>query len=96
MDRIAAYYSERNGGFWVAVRNEKVVGMFGLEPAATDGLPAQRCDEEQARRRPHRVDARGAAQRRIETGVEPAIDLGEVGVQALLGRRGAADVTNCR
>lgn len=33
MDRVAAYYGERGGGFWVAVRAEKVVGMFGLEPA---------------------------------------------------------------
>jgi hypothetical protein len=31
-------------------------------------------------------DARGAAQRCVEPGVEPAIDLGEVGGQALLGR----------
>ncbi len=27
MDRIAAYYAERNGGFWVALREKKIVGM---------------------------------------------------------------------
>jgi hypothetical protein len=38
MDRVAAYYSERGGGFWVALGEEKVVGMFGLEPAAADAM----------------------------------------------------------
>jgi putative acetyltransferase len=42
IDRISAYYGERNGGFWVAVRDEKVVGMFGLEPAATDAMELRR------------------------------------------------------
>jgi putative acetyltransferase len=42
MDRVAAYYGERGGGFWVAVRAEKVVGMFGLEPAAPDALELRR------------------------------------------------------
>jgi GNAT superfamily N-acetyltransferase len=42
MDRIAAYYGERNGGYWVAVRDEKVVGMFGLEPATTDAMELRR------------------------------------------------------
>ena len=31
IDRISAYYGERNGGFWVAVRDDEVIGMFGLE-----------------------------------------------------------------
>jgi GNAT superfamily N-acetyltransferase len=31
MDRVSAYYAEHGGSFWVAVRNDKVVGMFGLE-----------------------------------------------------------------
>jgi hypothetical protein len=57
-----------------------------LETSTTHWLPAQGCDEEQPGRRPHRVDPRGATQRRVESGVEPAIDLGEVGVQAPLGR----------
>lgn len=42
MDRVAAYYGERGGGFWVAVRAEKVVGMFGLEPAGPDALELRR------------------------------------------------------
>src|SRR5215475_5722473 len=34
IDRISAYYAEHGGTFWVAVQDDKVVGMFGLE--ATD------------------------------------------------------------
>jgi len=32
--RITAYYRERMGGFWVATRDGKLVGMFGLELAS--------------------------------------------------------------
>ena len=32
--RITAYYGERMGGFWVAIRDAKLVGMFGLELAS--------------------------------------------------------------
>ena len=42
MDRVAAYYDERGGGFWVALRKQKVVGMFGLEPAAPDVMELRR------------------------------------------------------
>jgi GNAT superfamily N-acetyltransferase len=42
MDRVTAYYGERGGGFWVAVRAAKIVGMFGLEPAAPDALELRR------------------------------------------------------
>jgi GNAT superfamily N-acetyltransferase len=47
MDRVAAYYvaayyDERGGGFWAALRDEKVVGMFGLEPAAPDAMELRR------------------------------------------------------
>jgi GNAT superfamily N-acetyltransferase len=42
MDRVAAYYGERGGGFWVALRDEKVVGMFGLERAAPDAMELRR------------------------------------------------------
>jgi GNAT superfamily N-acetyltransferase len=31
IDRVVDYYREREGGFWVAVEKEKVVGTFGLE-----------------------------------------------------------------
>lgn len=42
MDRVTAYYGERSGGFWVAVRKEQVVGMFGLERASSDALELRR------------------------------------------------------
>jgi GNAT superfamily N-acetyltransferase len=42
MDRVAAYYGERGGSFWVALREGKVVGMFGLEPAAPDTMELRR------------------------------------------------------
>jgi len=31
IDRITPYYTERNGSFWVAVRDNEILGMFGLE-----------------------------------------------------------------
>ena len=31
IDRIADYYAERQGAFWVAIGDAKLVGMFGLE-----------------------------------------------------------------
>ena len=42
MDRVAAYYGERGGGFWVTLREKKIVGMFGLEPAAPDAMELRR------------------------------------------------------
>jgi putative acetyltransferase len=42
IDRIGAYYGERGGGFWVAVRDGNVVGMFGLEPAEAGALELRR------------------------------------------------------
>jgi GNAT superfamily N-acetyltransferase len=42
IDRIAAYYSERDGGFWVAVAGDKVVGTFGLERASDDAMELRR------------------------------------------------------
>ena len=42
IDHIAAYYGERGGGFWVAVRDSIVVGMFGLEPAEPGALELRR------------------------------------------------------
>jgi GNAT superfamily N-acetyltransferase len=40
--RITAYYSERNGGFWVADRDGEVVGMFGLERTSPDAMELRR------------------------------------------------------
>lgn len=31
IDRIEEYYAHRNGGFWVAVSDRKIAGMFGIE-----------------------------------------------------------------
>ena len=31
--RIADYCAEKAGGFWVAVRGDALIGMFGLEPS---------------------------------------------------------------
>src|SRR5215813_6115574 len=42
MDRIPAYYGERDGGFWVAVSGDKVVGTFGLERASDDAMELRR------------------------------------------------------
>jgi GNAT superfamily N-acetyltransferase len=42
MDRIPAYYGERDGGFWVAVKDDKVVGTFGLERASKDAMELRR------------------------------------------------------
>jgi GNAT superfamily N-acetyltransferase len=35
IDRIEEYYSEREGGFWVAVEGGRIIGMFGLEPSSS-------------------------------------------------------------
>jgi GNAT superfamily N-acetyltransferase len=37
IDRIADYYRERGGGFWVAAEGSWIVGMFGLEPSSAAG-----------------------------------------------------------
>jgi putative acetyltransferase len=42
IDRIADYYSERNGGFWVAEGGGAIVGMFGLEPGGRDAMELRR------------------------------------------------------
>jgi putative acetyltransferase len=42
MSRVSAYYSERRGGFWVAIRDARIIGMFGLEPAAPGSFELRR------------------------------------------------------
>jgi GNAT superfamily N-acetyltransferase len=42
IDRISAYYGERDGGFWVAARGNKVVGTFGLERSSDDAMELRR------------------------------------------------------
>ena len=51
IDRIAAYYSERNGDFWVAVQNDRVVGTFGLERASSEAMELRRMYVDPAARR---------------------------------------------
>jgi GNAT superfamily N-acetyltransferase len=42
INRIPAYYRERDGGFWVAVRADTVIGTFGLERASADAFELRR------------------------------------------------------
>jgi len=42
IDRITAYYGERDGGFWVAIQNDMLVGTFGLERASPDSMELRR------------------------------------------------------
>ena len=51
IDRIAAYYVERKGGFWVAIRGDEVVGTFGLERASDDAMELRRMYVDPAARR---------------------------------------------
>lgn len=40
--RIDEYYGQRDGGFWVALKEDKVVGMFGLERVGPESLELRR------------------------------------------------------
>jgi GNAT superfamily N-acetyltransferase len=42
IDRITAHYGERNGGSWVAVRDNEDLGTFGLERASNDAMELSR------------------------------------------------------
>jgi len=42
MGRVADYYAEHGGGFWVAVREQRLVGMSGLEQAGPDAMELRR------------------------------------------------------
>jgi GNAT superfamily N-acetyltransferase len=42
IDRISEYYGERDGGFWVATRKDRLVGTFGLEPASPEAMELRR------------------------------------------------------
>ena len=60
IDRIPAYYGERDGGFWVAVGGDKVVGTFGLERASADAMELRRMYVDPSARR------RGIARRMLQ------------------------------
>jgi len=42
MDRITDYYAERDGGFWVAIAEDRVAGIFGLERASPEAMELRR------------------------------------------------------
>jgi putative acetyltransferase len=42
IDRIADYYGDARSGFWVAMADGALAGMFGLEPAGDDALELRR------------------------------------------------------
>ena len=42
IDRIPAYYGEKDGGFWVAVEGMRIVGMFGLERSSPGVMELRR------------------------------------------------------
>jgi len=42
MGRITAYYRQRDGGFWVALRDRAIAGMFGLERASSEAMELRR------------------------------------------------------
>ncbi|PIT03224.1 acetyltransferase [Bradyrhizobium nitroreducens] len=42
IDRLADYYASRDGGFWVAVATDRIVGMFGLEAVGADAMELRR------------------------------------------------------
>jgi putative acetyltransferase len=51
INRIAAYYGEKRGGFWVAIEDDKLVGTFGLERASPDAMELRRMYVDAAARR---------------------------------------------
>lgn len=42
IDRIAEYYEARHGGFWVALLEQQLAGMFGLESTADQTMELRR------------------------------------------------------
>jgi putative acetyltransferase len=60
IDRIAAYYSERDGSFWVAVKGDQLVGTFGLEHTSDDAMELRRMYVDPSARR------RGIARRMLQ------------------------------
>ncbi|HJU32944.1 MAG TPA: GNAT family N-acetyltransferase [Hyphomicrobiaceae bacterium] len=51
IDRIPAYYGERDGGFWVALRRDVIVGTFGLEAVSPEAMELRRMYVDPAARR---------------------------------------------
>ena len=51
MDQIPAYYGAKDGGFWVALRANRIVGMFGLERVSSSAMELRRMYVDPAARR---------------------------------------------
>jgi putative acetyltransferase len=51
IDCIPDYYGNRNGGFWVAILGDAVVGTFGLESAPNQAMELRRMYVEPSARR---------------------------------------------
>ena len=51
MDRIAEYYADKKGQFWVALYEDDIVGMYGLEPSGSDAMELRRLYVDPACRR---------------------------------------------
>jgi GNAT superfamily N-acetyltransferase len=49
--RVTGYYEERRGGFWVAVADGRIVGMFGLESSVEGAMELRRMYVDPAFRR---------------------------------------------
>jgi hypothetical protein len=68
IDRVADYYSERNGGFWVAVDGGRLIGMFGLEPSADGAMECVGCTS---------IPTSGAEGLRDECWISPSRNAGD-------------------
>jgi GNAT superfamily N-acetyltransferase len=51
IDRIEDYYREKQGGFWVALADGGIVGMFGLEEVSDDAMELRRMYVDVSQRR---------------------------------------------
>jgi GNAT superfamily N-acetyltransferase len=70
MDRVAAYYSEHAGSFWVAVKDNKLVGMFGLEGTPDGQMELRRMYVDPSARR------QGVARQMLQSAEEECRDRG--------------------
>jgi GNAT superfamily N-acetyltransferase len=51
IDRLAEYYAQKHGSFWVACDGERLVGMFGLEGVGAAAAELRRMHVDAAHRR---------------------------------------------
>ena len=76
IDQIDGYYDGRQGGFWVAVDDEKIIGLFGLEPSSTDAMELRRMYvDPETRRRGVARKMRGFAEDECRRRNRPRLDL---------------------